>query len=525
MRALVISLLSTLLIAGCLETEHRLIEDGGPDGDGDMDVDVDSDADSDADTDSDADSDADSGPWCLYTELHQSGSTKVDILFVVDNSRSMSEEQDVLTRQIEVMARELIAPPPGSDWPAVEDLHIGIVSSDMGSGGYTIMTCEDPVRGDGGVLQNLGRLDECAVTYSAADCDRDRGECPWLTHSRDFPDDGSDPDDPPIWEDFACIATLGTEGCGFEQPLESALAALTVQAGPGRPNAGFLREDSLLAIIFVTDEDDCSAANPDLYDPAREDFGPMNVRCLLNPDQLHSIDRYFEGFLSLRDGDPDRIVVGAITGVPVDGSWEPGDPIDALRDLAVVDPRNPNEQLPTCGTSMGRAFAPVRIAELVYRFEDSGMLASICHADWTRPLQGITRKIQSRLTGACLDRPMPITEVGTCRVTETLVDDRPCPHPMVGPEGGRSSGWHRDLGLDEESRRVCEVLPADYDFDGCPDGPCDCDAGDFEGCLQGWFLTEADPACEHGQVRFTSSDLIGDRSVVRIECAEGCEEP
>ena len=39
------------------------------------------------------------------------------------------------------------------------------------------------------------------------------------------PDDGRDPSNLPIWQDFGCIATLGTGGCGFEQPPESSLAA------------------------------------------------------------------------------------------------------------------------------------------------------------------------------------------------------------------------------------------------------------------------------------------------------------
>jgi hypothetical protein len=40
-----------------------------------------------------------------------------------------------------------------------------------------------------------------------------------------------------------------------------------VQAGPGMPNEGFLRDDSLLAIVYVTDEDDCSTGNAALFNP------------------------------------------------------------------------------------------------------------------------------------------------------------------------------------------------------------------------------------------------------------------
>ena len=83
---------------------------------------------------------------------------------------------------------------------------------------------------------------------------------------------------------MGCVAVLGTGGCEYEQPLEASLAALTRQAEPGMPNEGFLRNDSLLAIIYVTDEDDCSASNPQLYDNTQTDInstlGPLtSYRC------------------------------------------------------------------------------------------------------------------------------------------------------------------------------------------------------------------------------------------------------
>src|SRR5690606_31532765 len=56
-------------------------------------------------------------------------------------------------------------------------------------------------------------------------------------------------------DQFSCMADLGVLGCGFEQHLASMKAALE-----GNPNnAGFLREDAYLAVIFIADEDDCSS--------------------------------------------------------------------------------------------------------------------------------------------------------------------------------------------------------------------------------------------------------------------------
>jgi hypothetical protein len=468
----------------------------------------------------------------VLEEIHQTGTTKVDILFMVDNSNSMNQEQAVLAEQIVTMARELISPSTEGA-PSVEDMHIGIVTSDMGTGGYTIQTCSNPMTGDNGVLQNRDRgiVAGCQPTYSALDCDR--AECPWLSHSTDHPDDGSVPaNDPPIWDDFGCVATLGTGGCGFEQQLESSLAALTVQSGPGMPNEGFVRDDSLLAIIYVTDEDDCSTGNAEMFNPQRDDYGTLNVRCALNPDELYPISRYYDAFVALRGGDLNRIVVAAITGVPVDGRWNPGDPIEQLREMQVVDPENPNELMKSCDTAMGVAFPPVRMVELVYAFGNNGILESICRQDWTPALQAITRMIQDKLGGVCVSRPLASTDSDTCRVIETLWDDQDCPNAPPADETAsfdpttRSNNiWRLDLGTVEEpgpdgsmrTRRRCEILPADYNGDQCPDGST-CPADQYPDGLQGWFYDDSNPECEFGQVRFTMPDVTMDNSDVRFEC-------
>jgi hypothetical protein len=149
--------------------------------------------------------------------------------------------------------------------------------------------------------------------------------------------------------------------------------------------------------VYITDEDDCSAANPEIFNPDRDDFGPLNVRCALREDLMHPIDRYHDAFVGLRGGDESAVVVAAITGVPIDGSWNPGDSLERLRELRQVNPSNPNELVPSCTTGMGIAFPPVRIVELVYSFGRHGILESICRSDWTAALGAITRSIQDLL--------------------------------------------------------------------------------------------------------------------------------
>src|SRR5262249_36003064 len=85
---------------------------------------------------------------------------------------------------------------------------------------------------------------------------------------------------------FACIANLGDHGCGFEHQLRSIVRALNAD-GEGLPsgNTDFLRPSARLAIIMVTNEDDCSAPSiTDLFDPSSTSMsgpeGPLaSYRC------------------------------------------------------------------------------------------------------------------------------------------------------------------------------------------------------------------------------------------------------
>lgn len=59
--------------------------------------------------------------------------------------------------------------------------------------------------------------------------------------------------------DLSCMALVGTRGYGIERGFEAvqlALAPSMIQAGG--PNAGLIRENARLGILFLTDEDDCS---------------------------------------------------------------------------------------------------------------------------------------------------------------------------------------------------------------------------------------------------------------------------
>src|SRR5205085_6258230 len=82
---------------------------------------------------------------------------KVDLLFMVDNSNSMAGEQKSLREQFPVVIRVLTTgqrtPGDPSPFPPAKDLHVGIVTSDMGLPGVNFGSCHAD-GGDDGHLQH-----------------------------------------------------------------------------------------------------------------------------------------------------------------------------------------------------------------------------------------------------------------------------------------------------------------------------------------------------------------------------------
>ncbi len=327
----------------------------------------------------------------------------VDVLFVIDDSASMAEEQASLGAQLPAFVRELMDPPDldmdgERDWLPVPDLHLGVVTTDMGTGGFAVPTCSEPELGDDGVLRTAGNtsIPGCMATYP-----------PFLTARP-----GSDPS--VVAGDLRCVAQADAVGCGFEQPLEAMLKALTPSTAPitfqlgtrgqgDRANAGFVRDDSLLAIVHLTDEEDCSAADPELFNPSSGVYtGNLNLRCFQNPEAVHPVDRYVEGLLRLRAGRPDLIVHAAITGVPTDLVDDPTSlDYDAIladeRMQERVDPAEPTNLVPSCSVpGFGSALPARRMVGVARDLERAGAHAtvqSICQADFGPAVAAITARI------------------------------------------------------------------------------------------------------------------------------------
>lgn len=367
-----------LLGAGCSDGRS------GPDDGGAGDADANADAIDDAQPD-------DSGPRCLQA-------LPVDMLWVIDNSHSMEEEQRNLAHNFPALVEALTAPVDidgdgDEDFPPVDDLRVGVVTTDMGTGEQSAIGCDGS--GDDGALVDAARgiQPECdGMTV---------GPPPWLIYNL-----GDDVE--AFSQRFACLAQLGTEGCGYEQHLDAVEAALTTHAGPGGANEGFLRESSLVVIVIVTDEDDCSATGDALFASTSEadaELGLPGTRCAFNSDQLGSISSFIAALDPLRLDRAGGFAVAVIAGVPPELV---SDPQAVDYDALLADERmqnrisetNPNQIEPACTvTSVGSAAPARRLVEFVRDFApgDRGLVQSICSANLQPAMEAIADMVSRRL--------------------------------------------------------------------------------------------------------------------------------
>src|SRR5262249_43940586 len=140
------------------------------------------------------------------------------------------------------------------------DLHIAVVTSDMGAGdGSSIQGCT--VDGDNGVFryQPTGSCTSVGFTDPNATFIRDSGRPTPQTNFR-----AQD-----ITTVLECILQVGSMGCGFQHQLGAVARALGADgAAPPPQNAGFLRPDALLGVVILSHEDDCTGPPGDpLFDP------------------------------------------------------------------------------------------------------------------------------------------------------------------------------------------------------------------------------------------------------------------
>jgi hypothetical protein len=414
--------------------------------------------------------------------VDQSGVSDVDLLFVIDNSGSMASEQLKLAEQLPKLVRVLTsgdryAGVPESQIPAedrdpkkrmftpVKTMHLGVVSTNMGGiDGPTgsqeaILSCDG--LGDDGVLQKSTDVAVNGVYAKAsefpgypkdAEVLAPRPECDINGLQKYQEYDSTDPDDTPeaTAEAFSCVSALGVRGCPFEQQLEAMWKALAPPSGLGdddlykflngtkgqgeRANEGFLREEAILAVIIVSDEEDCSITDDGkalfgLDKAAEEEWGDLNLRCgrnAPNADLIHPTKRYIDGLKSLKPNNPDRIIYAAIVGVPQD-AIESNQPIDDILERSDMqfaeNTASPGLPRLSCVSNKGdEAYPPRRMLEVAKGFGDQAVIYSICEDDYGPALNTLIEKIASKLKGNCLPRQLSPGDNGlvNCQVFELL---------------------------------------------------------------------------------------------------------
>lgn len=438
----------------------------------------------------------------------------IDLLFMVDNSASMREEQEALVaelpRMVEVLASGDRDDDGTQDFRPVASIHVGVITSDMGIGGTPIPPSAfcGTVLGDDGVMltEHRGTNASCAPSYPS------------------FLEFMVSSDDPAAFAESAgCLAGTGGLGCAFEQQLEAILKALTpadssvvfeqtrggtlVRSTRGHggtgANAGFLRDTSLLALILVSDEDDCSSPDLDLYDvisanprypvPRANDGNPSpNLQCTAYREvQYEVIKRYVGGLLELRPDFRDLLLFAAIVGVApevvaantttttVDGhTFVDTDYAAILADPSMLEAPNPSATnlVPGCTRPnpngvgpRNEAYPPRRIVDVARGLDQAGahgVVASICQsrdpdqgdfrADFTPAVDSILLAIENALPVGCTEDLLARRAGGevNCEVLERLPAGVSCAS-QAGR--GRDAVPVRVEGSGPSAREVCRV--------------------------------------------------------------------
>ncbi len=194
----------------------------------------------------------------------------VDVLFVIDNSGSMAEEQSRLAAAADALMSAL----------AGRDVRMAFTTTDVGNprcpaaaytpeaGRFVLSSCLDRVNLGEFVFNSTDFASACTnrcalddgslpITPTSTASDPTMMPRPWIESiggSTNLPDGVT------LAQAFQCFAPQGVAGCGFESPLEAVRLALGRMTMPDQREYGFLRDEADLLIVIVTDEMDCSAS-------------------------------------------------------------------------------------------------------------------------------------------------------------------------------------------------------------------------------------------------------------------------
>ncbi|HEU4731920.1 MAG TPA: hypothetical protein VFT22_28690, partial [Kofleriaceae bacterium] len=290
-----------------------------------------------------------------------------------------------------------------------------------------------PARGDDGRFQNGSR--DPAATCTPPTTDRFLSDVARPDGSRSTNYQGT------LDQALSCISQVGDAGCGFEAPLEAMKRALD---GSRPENAGFLRAGAFLAVVILTDEDDCSAG-PELFRLSTADVGMDDLRCAqqayrcdqpISPSVagsytgcavrhgglLHDPSGYAELLTSLKG--PAGVAVALIAGEPA-SELAIGPLTEPFRQSLAVQP--------TCRATINGELAiarpALRLDELLAGFGDRGLFRTVCQGDYSGALGDIGALLFDAVT-PCLEGALDTRDTEPdnpgiqpdCSVTERVGD-------------------------------------------------------------------------------------------------------
>jgi hypothetical protein len=309
-----------------------------------------------------------------------------DILFLIDNSGSMKEEQDSLRANFGKMMQVLETLDGG-----MPDVHIGVATSDLGT------STED------------GTSDGSKFGCTTTGDDGQLRTAPVIT-GRYIADDGHGNKNytGTLDDAFSALADVGIIGCGIEQHLHGMERALQNPV-----NTGFVRTDAYLGVVVIADEDDCSLAHQGLF-ASSSVADSVNFACTSDgvecdePDMTtpgmrtncHASDHarwvqstdHFATFLKTQKADPRDVVVAGILGNPAP--------------LAITMKNNVSVLAPSCTyagpTGDQTAFPAVRTTDFLAQFE-SRTSSTICGADLQQGMTQIGALLKGRFGDPCFE--------------------------------------------------------------------------------------------------------------------------
>lgn len=400
----------------------------------------------------------------------------IDLLFVVDNTMP-DRFPDLVTRMAQ-MVNSLVNPTPGCSWPSKENVRVAVSSSDMGlswNGKPYEYGDEWPGKvpcsavGDDGLFSTYPAGKTVQILNDVIPCYTDDAQCPagWTCEDpystgigvcHDPDGNGEETACPAMqgtwFEDevgenkstiayaTACMSDVGTDGCEFEQPFSSALKAL------GRPDqSGFIRQDALLVVVVISDEDDCSIEDgPALFGSdevqGTDDGDKQAIACGENPDGLFSVKHIYEALVAVK-AIPDSVFFVGVVGVPDEDDTCQGNGWELANCLEHPAMQlNPNitskegvyQYSDACVDSAGRGAKPgrrfVQLASEEFGWMSS--IVSICEDDWSGAVSDIAWAATP--WHGCFERPLKWDAAKKTAVCDLLVefyDREECP-PKFG---------------------------------------------------------------------------------------------